>query len=285
MDTDVFISYTQPDRIQAFSVHDLLQANKINSWIAPSAVNGIPTGENYETPIVEAIRSCKIFILIHSAAANKSPHIANEIRLRDPQKKTFIIKLDNSGYDPVLLYHIKDVQTPPDPKKDWNERLYELLTLVKKSLSSAAAGVYESSDKLLLSLGLKLLESKSYTDAEQHLAQYVNIEPGNSFARFALALSIIKGRKCRKLHGLEVKKLENILMPALTAKNNSFIRVLLAIIKYGYYTCNGFSETSPSAIELVAGFSPEKDKDMMILTHLADPDNMIWSELRNLYKL
>lgn len=285
MNHDIFISYTQPNRNEAFAIHDMFQVNKLKSWIAHSKDAGIPAGEYFEEPIVKAISHCKIFVLVYSDFANKSEHIINEIRHRTKGQKIIIIRLDDSVYHYKLSYYLKGSQYIDGRRDNW---LNTLLNQVKKDVNVSGAEKYESTDKFLLSAGLEYLEKKLYQQATKQLNQYMSIEPADSFVRFALALSIIGGRKCRKLDGLEVKNLEKILLPVLNIKENDYIRLLLAIIKCGYYESNGLIETAPFIDELLNEITIETIKDekaKMILSHLQDPENSVWEEFNRLYQL
>lgn len=76
MSHDVFISYSTKDKTIADAVCAKLEEDGIRAWIAP---RDVPPGNNFAESIVEAIDTCKIFILIWSSNANTSEHILNEI--------------------------------------------------------------------------------------------------------------------------------------------------------------------------------------------------------------
>jgi hypothetical protein len=71
---DVFISYSTKDKTIADAVCAKLEENKIRVWIAPRDVS---PGSNFAGSIIQAINTCKVFILIWSA--NTSEHILTEI--------------------------------------------------------------------------------------------------------------------------------------------------------------------------------------------------------------
>ena len=73
----VFISYSSdPDQSAAEEFTATLERAGIPCWIAS---RDIGPGENYAASIINAIENCKVMILLLSAAANRSPHVANEI--------------------------------------------------------------------------------------------------------------------------------------------------------------------------------------------------------------
>jgi TPR repeat protein len=73
---DVFISYASEDKIVADAACAMLESHAVRCWIAPRDV--IP-GMAYGEAIIDAIRGCRIMILIFSSKSNKSAHIPKEI--------------------------------------------------------------------------------------------------------------------------------------------------------------------------------------------------------------
>ena len=73
---DVFISYASEDKIVADAACAMLESHAVRCWIAPRDV--IP-GMAYGEAIIDAIRGCRIMILVFSSKSNKSPHIPKEI--------------------------------------------------------------------------------------------------------------------------------------------------------------------------------------------------------------
>jgi hypothetical protein len=95
MTHDVFISYSTKDKTIADAVCAKLEENNIRVWIAP---RDVAAGANFAGSIVEAIETCKIFVLIWSSDANVSKHILNEI---------------NQAFDQgiiIIPFRIQDVQ-------------------------------------------------------------------------------------------------------------------------------------------------------------------------------
>jgi adenylate cyclase len=73
---DVFLSYSADDKGAANAVLAGLERQGIRCWIAP---RDIPAGSEYGQEIVEAVRACRIFVVIFSASANTSPHVRREV--------------------------------------------------------------------------------------------------------------------------------------------------------------------------------------------------------------
>src|SRR5277367_501225 len=76
MRADVFVSYSQPDRSQAFEVVSQLEAHGIKVWVAPRDI--APSAE-WAAEIIEAIGASKIMVLVFSAASNSSPQVRREV--------------------------------------------------------------------------------------------------------------------------------------------------------------------------------------------------------------
>jgi uncharacterized protein len=73
---DAFISYASGDKAVADAVCAMLESNAVRCWIAPRDV--LP-GISYGEAIIDAIRGCRIMILVFSSRSNTSPHIPKEI--------------------------------------------------------------------------------------------------------------------------------------------------------------------------------------------------------------
>ncbi len=73
---DVFISYASEDKTVADAVCAMLESHAVRCWIAPRDV--LP-GMAYGEAIIDAIRGCRVMILVFSSKSNTSPHIPKEI--------------------------------------------------------------------------------------------------------------------------------------------------------------------------------------------------------------
>lgn len=116
MPHDIFISYSSHDKAIADATCAALEAQRIRCWIAP---RDVLAGSEYADSIVKAIESCRITLLIFSAAANVSPHIRREVE-RAVSKGKIIIPLRIEDVTPsgAMEYclgntHWLDAMTPP----------------------------------------------------------------------------------------------------------------------------------------------------------------------------
>ena len=73
---DVFISHSAKDKTTADAVCAMLESNGIRCWIAPRDVT---PGREWGECIIEAIKECRIMVLVFTAHANESPQIRREV--------------------------------------------------------------------------------------------------------------------------------------------------------------------------------------------------------------
>lgn len=72
---EVFISYTTPDLAVAQALTEELKRQDITYWFAPEAISS----GSYPTQILQGIRQAKVFIVIVSPAALRSPNVMSEV--------------------------------------------------------------------------------------------------------------------------------------------------------------------------------------------------------------
>jgi hypothetical protein len=73
---DVFISYASQDKTVADTLCATLEARQMRCWIAPRDIlPGIP----YAEALTEALRSCRILVLVLSTYSNSSKHVMREV--------------------------------------------------------------------------------------------------------------------------------------------------------------------------------------------------------------
>jgi TIR domain len=275
MSNDIFISYTQPDKDVAFTIHDLLQSNGLRSWIDTSANYGVISGNYFGDQIVRAIKECKLFVLVYSNYSNVSTEIIKEIS-NAGNKEKHVFKLDNSNYSDKLAYFLTGLHYIDATGENLKAAYLILLNNLKLALTNFGQRTQLSTDKILLNNGLKFLKQKQYENAEAILAQYDSIAYNDIDAKFYLAISIGRGKKPRKLDGLIVRRIESLLNPYIGQSGYGHINVLLAFIRFGYYTMNGYIEPQPDTSKLLQNVRSDIEKLNEILFHFDDPDNEVW---------
>jgi hypothetical protein len=101
---DVFISYSSTDNAAAMAVCHGLESRGFTCWIAPRDV--LP-GTSFEDSIIEAIKNCRIFVLIYSGRSNRSHHVENEVRIAWNRGTPIIaFRLEDVPFNNVLNYYI-----------------------------------------------------------------------------------------------------------------------------------------------------------------------------------
>ena len=84
MDHDIFISYSSKQKSIADGVCHYLEENGFKCWMAP---RDIPGGSQYGELIVEAIKTCKVVVLVFSEAASISKWVKGEINVAFTENK------------------------------------------------------------------------------------------------------------------------------------------------------------------------------------------------------
>ncbi len=137
MEYDVFICYSNKDRIAADTICATLEANKIRCWMAPRDV--LP-GMDYGDAILDAINQCRLMVLVFSSKSNSSEHVKNEVETAVSKEKPIIpIRVENALPSGSLALHLSrrqwlDAITPPLKK-----HLKKLAVNIKGLLSTPEA--------------------------------------------------------------------------------------------------------------------------------------------------
>lgn len=117
----VFISYhTETGKEAVRTISAALEGAGISCWYAPRDV-----GANYAQSIVEAIRECRVFLLVLNEGSNVSAHVLNEIncafdRFRAHEDITLLpFRIDQCALSDDIYYylgriHIMDGILPPE---------------------------------------------------------------------------------------------------------------------------------------------------------------------------
>jgi tetratricopeptide (TPR) repeat protein len=113
---DVFISYSNKDKLTADAVCAALEANGIRCWIAP---RDILPGSDWGEAIIDAIHACRAMLLIFSSNSNASPQIKREVeRSVDAGIPVVPFRIEDVMPSKTLEYFIStqhwlDALTPP----------------------------------------------------------------------------------------------------------------------------------------------------------------------------
>ena len=72
----VFISYSSKEYATTLQIRSALESNRIECWMAPES---IPAGSDYADEIQTAIENCEAFLLVLSAASQRSKWVRKEL--------------------------------------------------------------------------------------------------------------------------------------------------------------------------------------------------------------
>ena len=122
MNHDVFISYSSKNRNAAFAILHELEENGIKCWIAP---RDITSGLDYGDLIDEAIKRCRVFLLIYSEYSLNSKWCKGELNIAFTEEKTIIpYRIDTAplkGAMSVILNQYHWIDSYPDFKTRFKE--------------------------------------------------------------------------------------------------------------------------------------------------------------------
>ena len=129
MTRDVFISYSNKDKLVADGICANLEAASVRCWIAP---RDIAPGEDWPTAITTAISQSRLMVLVFSANSNSSEDVGRELILAANNKLVIIpFKIENIEPEPGKQYYLArthwlDAINPPT-----KEQIRALLDRVK----------------------------------------------------------------------------------------------------------------------------------------------------------
>lgn len=105
---DVFISYKAEEFDDANWVKCTLENNGISCWMAPAS---IPGGSSYASEIPQAIRSCKVFVLLLSEKSQQSKWVPRELDQAINENKIVMpFMLENCALKDDFNFYLTNVQ-------------------------------------------------------------------------------------------------------------------------------------------------------------------------------
>jgi len=113
---DVFLSYSAADKETALAILAGLEKQGIRCWIAP---RDIPAGSEYGQQIVDAVKACRVFLVVFSTGANASPHVRREVERAVSLDRTILpFRVENVAPTGAMEYclggtHWLDAFAPP----------------------------------------------------------------------------------------------------------------------------------------------------------------------------
>jgi hypothetical protein len=138
---DVFISHASADRVPAAELRRQLETRGIACWMAPDDVRG---PASWAEQIVAAIERSRVVVVLISAAANASAHVAREVNLAHARAKAVLpVRLADvqpAGALEYLVTLVQRVDAFPPPADRHFERVAErVAALLEQPLPPRAA--------------------------------------------------------------------------------------------------------------------------------------------------
>jgi len=107
-DFDVFVSYATQDAALAATLVEVLEASRVQCWIAPR--NVVP-GTMYADGIMRAINDSKVVALVLSEHSAVSAHVGREIERAAAKHRPIIaLRIDKAPLTPALEYFLSESQ-------------------------------------------------------------------------------------------------------------------------------------------------------------------------------
>jgi hypothetical protein len=124
---DVFVSYSTKDKEVADAVCKALEEDGIRCWIAPRDVQ---PGMEYAQAIIEALNTCRLFLIILSEESNTSPQVRREVeRAVSKDLSILTFRIDNTILSKAMEYYLSN--------RHWLDASNAVLAKQLQSLSEA----------------------------------------------------------------------------------------------------------------------------------------------------
>lgn len=135
MEHDVFISYSSLNKEAAQAICHVLEQYEIRCWMAP---RDIPPGTDYGDVIDDAIKDCKVVIVLFSETAATSQYVKSEINVAFEEQKTIIpFRLDKTplkGQNRLILNKTHWIDAYPDYKTKFNDLVAAVAHAIGKNI-------------------------------------------------------------------------------------------------------------------------------------------------------
>jgi TolB-like protein/tetratricopeptide (TPR) repeat protein len=132
--SDVFVSYASQDAAVANSIVESLEKHGLKCWIAPRDVK---PGAQYADAIVRAITEAEAVVLVMSASAVGSSHVAREVERAASKHKPIIpFRVDTWALNPELEYFLSNSQWIDVPKLGMPAALAKLQEAVGRGFAA-----------------------------------------------------------------------------------------------------------------------------------------------------
>ncbi len=164
---DVFISYKAEEFDEANWVKTILETNGISCWMAPMC---IPGGSSYAVEIPQAIRECKVFVLILSEKSQLSKWVPRELdQAINAGKIVLPFMLENCPLKDDFNFYLTNVQRYA-AYENKARAIEKMLTEIKAIIGAKDTAETESgvkSDDNSKSVPLKTEATETFSDSSE----------------------------------------------------------------------------------------------------------------------
>jgi tetratricopeptide (TPR) repeat protein len=127
---DVFISYSDKDRLIVSGICAYLEQNGIRCFVA---YRDIPKGVVWAGAITDAIEECQLMVIVYSENFNNSKQVDREIQLcSDAEKPMLNFRLCDASYNKIKKYYLLNINhldAFPNPEEEFGTLLKSIETL------------------------------------------------------------------------------------------------------------------------------------------------------------
>ena len=105
---DVFLSHASEDKATALAICGALEASGVRCWMAP---RDIPPSASWAAAIVDAVRDCRLTVVLLSHHSLASRQVVREVELSDTEKHPLMgVRIDDAELAGELAYFLLNVQ-------------------------------------------------------------------------------------------------------------------------------------------------------------------------------
>jgi len=137
MNQEVFISYASKDKEVADTICKSLEKDGVHCWIAP---RDVPLGVEYANAIIEALNTCRVFLIILSEESNTSPQVRREVeRAVSKDLDILTFRIDNAILSKAMEYYLSNRHWLDASNAVLAKQLHSLSEAVRKLLSQSSS--------------------------------------------------------------------------------------------------------------------------------------------------
>ena len=169
MNHDVFISYSSKEKNIADGVCHFLESNGVKCWIAP---RDIPASSDYGDLIDEAIKSCRVVVLVYSQYSFLSKWVKGEINVAfDEGKPIAPFRIDETavkGAFRVMLQQLHWIDAFPSYSDRLPDLLQSICGIIGRDVPEQIVGIQQEEKVQTTIADEQLGEEKQAVEAKEY---------------------------------------------------------------------------------------------------------------------